>query len=49
MKEFEIDLGKDLTDEIHSYATLRKGLRITPGELEESDKILGKDLWVRAH
>ena len=24
-------------------------LRITPGELEESGKILGKDLWVRAH
>ena len=26
-----------------------KNLRITPGELEESGKILGKDLWVRAH
>ena len=26
-----------------------KELRITPGELEESGKILGKDLWVRAH
>ena len=26
-----------------------KRLRITPGELEESGKILGKDLWVRAH
>ena len=24
-------------------------MRITPGELEESGKILGKDLWVRAH
>ena len=24
-------------------------LRITPGKLEESGKILGKDLWVRAH
>ena len=26
-----------------------KNLRITRGELEESGKILGKDLWVRAH
>ena len=26
-----------------------KNLRITPGKLEESSKILGKDLWVRAH
>ena len=26
-----------------------KNLRITPRELEESGKILGKDLWVRAH
>ena len=26
-----------------------KELRITPGELEESSKILEKDLWVRAH
>ena len=26
-----------------------KNLRVTPGELEESGKILGKDLWVRAH
>ena len=34
---------------IHSYLTLEKNLRITPGELEESGKILGKDLWVRAH
>ena len=24
-------------------------LRVTPGKLEESGKILGKDLWVRAH
>ena len=38
-----------MTDEIHSYVTLEKNLRITPGELEESGKILGKDLWVRAH
>ena len=26
-----------------------KNLGITPGELEESGKILEKDLWVRAH
>ena len=34
----------------HSYVRLRKEfLRIAPRELEESGKILGKDLWVRAH
>ena len=38
-----------MTDDIHSYVTLEKNLGITPGELEESGKILGKDLWVRAH
>ena len=38
-----------MTDEIYSYVTLENNLRITPGELEESGKILGKDLWVRAH
>ena len=34
---------------IHSYVNFEKDLRITPGNLEESGKILGKDLWVRAH
>ena len=29
--------------------TLKEFLRIAPGELEEPGKILGKDLWVRAH
>ena len=29
--------------------TSKRILRISPGELEESGKILGKDLWVRAH
>ena len=48
-KWFEIDLGKDLTDEIHTYVELRKGLENISGKLEESGKILGKDLWVRAH
>ena len=33
----------------HSYVKLQKEFRIAPGELEESGKILGKDLWVRAH
>ena len=30
-------------------SNLKKDLRIAPGKLEESGKILGKDLWVRAH
>ena len=30
-------------------SNFEKDLRITPGKLEESGKILGKDLWVRAH
>ena len=34
---------------IHSYVKLRKNLRIAPGKIEESGKILEKDLWVRAH
>ena len=38
-----------MTDRIHSYVTLEKNLRITPGELGESGKILEKDMWVRAH
>ena len=42
-------LERHLTDEIHSYVNFEKNLRITPGKLEESGKILGKDLWVRAH
>ena len=44
------DLGEtDMTDD-NSF--LRQTWRITwkaPRELEESGKILGKDLWVRAH
>ena len=34
---------------IHSYVKLRKTLGMATGKLEESGKILGKDLWVRAH
>ena len=30
-------------------SNLEMNLRIAPGKLEESGKILGKDLWVRAH
>ena len=30
-------------------SNFEKNLRIPPGELEELGKILGKDLWVRAH
>ena len=38
-----------MTDGIHSYVTVENNLRITPEKLEESSKILGKDMWVRAH
>ena len=34
---------------IHSYIKLQKTLGIAPDKLEELGKILGKDLWVRAH
>ena len=34
---------------IHSYVKLQKTLGMAPGKLEESGKILGKGLWVRAH
>ena len=34
---------------IHSYVKLRKTLGIASNKLEESGKILGKDLWVRSH
>ena len=33
----------------HSYVKLGKKLRVTSEKLEELGKILGKDLWVRAH
>ena len=33
---------------IHSYVKLQKTLEIALDKLEESGKILGKDLWVRA-
>ena len=38
-----------MTNGIPSYVKLRKNSRVTPGKLEELGKILGKDLWVRAH
>ena len=34
---------------IHTYVKLQKGFENSSGKLEESCKILGKDLWVRAH
>lgn len=34
---------------IHSYYNFEMDLRVTPRKLEESGKILGKDLWVMAH
>ena len=37
-------------DENHRVRTLtEKNLKIAPVKLEESGKILEKDLWVRAH
>ena len=30
-------------------SNFKNDLRKAPGKLEESGKILGKDLWVRAH
>ena len=49
-KEFESDLGEGMwLMESILTSHFEKNLRITPGELEESGKILGKDLWVRGH
>ena len=33
----------------HSHVKLQKEFENSSGKLEESGKILGKDLWVRAH
>ena len=38
-----------MTDEKSFLHQTLKDLIIAPGKLEESGKILGKDLWVRAH
>ena len=38
-----------MTDDNSFLRQTLKDLRIAPGKLEESGKILGKDLWVRAH
>ena len=49
MKWFEIDLGK-ASDWWNSFLRqTRKELGMAPEYLEESGKILGKDLWVRGH
>ena len=43
-------LGKRLTDELHTYVKLqKKGFDKISEKLEESGKILEKDMWVRAH
>ena len=43
-------LEKRLTDELHTYVKLRKkGFEKSSEKLEESGKILEKDMWVRAH
>ena len=34
---------------IHSYVKLQKEFDGSSGKIEESGKILEKDLWVRAH
>lgn len=50
MKAFENDLGEGMRlMKFILTSNFKKDLRIAPGELEESGKILGKDLWVRAH
>ena len=44
------DLGeRHLTNDKSFLRQTLKDLRIASGKLEESGKILGKDLWVRAH
>ena len=34
---------------IHSYVKLEEEFESNSGKIEESGKILGKDLWFRAH
>ena len=44
------DLGeRHLTDDKSFLRQTLEDLRIAPKKLEEPGKILGKDLWVRAH
>ena len=40
---------RHMTDGIHTYIIPWKEFGNNSGKLEESGKILGKDLWVRAH
>ena len=49
MKWLEIDLGKASDWWNHTYVKHQKGFENSSGKLEESGKILGKDLWVRGH
>ena len=48
-KECEKSWRRHLTDDNSLSRQTWKKKRVTPGRLEESGKILGKDLWVRAH
>ena len=50
MKRIWKILEKDIWLMITHYTSIfEMNLGIAPGKLEESGKILGKDLWVRAH
>ena len=49
MKEYEGSWRRHLTDDNSFLCQTLKDLRTAPGKLEESGKILEKDLWVRAH
>ena len=50
LKEFENNLGEGIwLMTIHSYVKLWKEFENNSEKLEESGKILGKYLWVRAH
>ena len=45
------DLGERHMTDDNSFLrqTSKRNLRITPEKFEESGKILGKDMWFRAH
>ena len=50
VKEYEGSWRRHFTDDNSFLRQTRKmNLRVIPRKLEESGKILGKNLWVRAH
>ena len=49
MKRYERSRTRHLTDNKAFLRQTLKDFRIALVKLEESGKILGKDLWVRAH